>query len=84
MNQLPRERFNMEFKNLSKRDILNSYDPFVAMSSDELTPFELENILNEDAEPTDIKFRNNNTGQNNINTNKVKNNINLPAVNYNK
>lgn len=85
LNQLPKDRYNIEFKVPSKRDILNTYDPFVAISPDDLTPFELENILNEDIEPGAIKFRNNtnpNLGVlNDNNSNKIKNNINLPAVN---
>lgn len=60
LNSLPRDRYNIEFKILSKTDILNQIDPFISVDSNELTPFELENILNEDllnSEPGLIKFK---------------------------
>jgi len=49
LKNLPKDRYNIEFKICTTtKDVLNQIDPFITVDSNELTPFELENILNED------------------------------------
>lgn len=53
LKNLPKDRYNIEFKICTTtKDVLNQIDhkidPFMSVDSNELTPFELENILNED------------------------------------
>jgi len=90
LNKIPKERYNLEFKAQIKKDILNNHGPYIPVDADDLTPFELENIINENMSSGtgNIQFRNNNENHsvnNNLNQNNsssnVKNNINLPAVN---